>query len=188
MAMNQDAKEPGRSLAEAQVTGVLMDVIVSIPESGERLSPTPELRSAELIKKAATTTAGISGGAALVPGPLGLLTILPDMYAIWRLQARLVAGIAAVYGKTATLGKEQIMWCLFKHSAAHVAGDVEQHQRHHGRPVIQQPRRRPTWQTTEPLLQQAAARNNENEPFGREISRDIRSTSLTIRAWLGDRP
>mgnify|MGYP003596972531 CR=1 FL=1 len=72
MAMNQDAKEPGRSLAEAQVTGVLMDVIVSIPESGERLSPTPELRSAELIKKAATTTAGISGGAALVPGPLGL--------------------------------------------------------------------------------------------------------------------
>lgn len=35
-----------------------------------------------------------------MPGPLGLLTILPDMYAIWRVQAQLVADIAAVYGKT----------------------------------------------------------------------------------------
>jgi uncharacterized protein (DUF697 family) len=121
--MNKDSEEPGRSLAEAQVTGVLMDVIVSIPQSEERLSPTPEVRSTELIKKASTTTAGISGGAALVPGPLGLLTILPDMYAIWRVQAHLVADIAAVYGKTGTLGKEQMIWCLFKHSAAHVAGD-----------------------------------------------------------------
>ncbi len=121
--MNKDNKESGRPLAEAQVTGVLMDVIVSIPDSKEPLSSTPEARSAAIIKKACTTTAGISGGAALVPGPLGLLTILPDMYAIWRLQAHLVADIAAVYGKSGTLGKEQMIWCLFKHSAAHVAGD-----------------------------------------------------------------
>ena len=116
-------KGDSRSLALAQVTGVLMDVIVSIPQSEERLSPKPQDRSTELIKKASTTTASISGGAALVPGPLGLLTILPDMYAIWRVQAHLVADIAAVYGKTGTLGKEQMIWCLFKHSAAHVAGD-----------------------------------------------------------------
>ncbi len=121
--MNKASEKPARSLAEAQVTGMLMDVIVSIPQSEERLSPTPDVRSTELIKKASTTTAGISGGAALVPGPLGLLTILPDMYAIWRVQAQLVADIAAVYGKTGTLGKEQMIWCLFKHSAAHVAGD-----------------------------------------------------------------
>ena len=121
--MKKDSQEPDRSLAEAQVTGVLMDLIVLIPQSEERLSPTPDVRSAELIKKASTTTASISGGAALVPGPLGLLTILPDMYAIWRVQAHLVADIAAVYGKTGTLGKEQMIWCLFKHSAAHVAGD-----------------------------------------------------------------
>ena len=121
--MNKDAENPGSSVAEAQVTGVLMDVIVSIPRSEERLSATPDTRSTELIKKASTTTAGISGGAALVPGPLGLLTILPDMYAIWRVQARLVADIAAVYGKSGTLSKEQMVWCLFKHSAAHVAGD-----------------------------------------------------------------
>ena len=121
--MNKDTKEPGGLLAEAQVTGVLMDVIVSIPDSKEPHSTTPEARSAALIKKACTTTAGISGGAALVPGPLGLLTILPDMYAIWRLQSQLVADVAAVYGKSGTLGKEQMIWCLFKHSAAHVAGD-----------------------------------------------------------------
>jgi uncharacterized protein (DUF697 family) len=121
--MNKQSEGKGRSLVEAQVTGMLTDVIVSVPVSEERLSSTPKVRSAALIKKASTTTAGISGGAALVPGPLGLLTILPDMYAIWRVQAQLVADIAAVYGKTGTLGKEQLIWCLFKHSAVHVAGD-----------------------------------------------------------------
>ncbi|MBP9907485.1 MAG: hypothetical protein KBF66_18205 [Rhodoferax sp.] len=96
---------------------------MSIPQSTEPASPTPKVRATELINKACRTTAGISGGAALVPGPLGLLTILPDMYAIWRVQSQLVADIAAVHGKLGALTKEQMIWCLFKHSAAHVAGD-----------------------------------------------------------------
>lgn len=59
----------------------------------------------------------------MVPGPLGLLTLLPDMVAIWKVQAQLVADIAAVYGKTSTLGREQMVWCLFKHSISHLARD-----------------------------------------------------------------
>lgn len=106
-----------------QITGVLLNVVLSIPKSNEMALSTPEPRLTELINTACRTTAGISGGAALVPGPLGMLTLLPDMYAIWRVQSQLVADIAAVYGKTGTLGKEQMLWCLFKHSAAHVAGD-----------------------------------------------------------------
>ncbi len=121
--MKPDATLSGQSDVAAKVTGVLMDVVLSIPKSNEEALSTPEARTTELINKACRTTAGISGGAALVPGPLGLLTILPDMYAIWRVQSQLVADIAAVHGKSGTLTKEQMIWCLFKHSAAHVAGD-----------------------------------------------------------------
>jgi len=121
--MNGDATRTGQSQAAAQITGVLLDVILSIPKSQEQTSPAPEVRATELINKACRTTAGISGGAALVPGPIGLLTILPDMYAIWRVQSQLVADIAATHGKSGALTKEQMIWCLFKHSAAHVAGD-----------------------------------------------------------------
>jgi len=121
--MKPDATSSGQSDVAAKVTGVLMDVVLSIPKSNEEALSTPEARTTELINKACRTTAGISGGAALVPGPLGLLTILPDMYAIWRVQSQLVADIAAVHGKSGTLTKEQMIWCLFKHSAAHVAGD-----------------------------------------------------------------
>ena len=121
--MKSDAASSGQAQVKTQITGVLLDVVLSIPQSKEPASPIPDVRAAELIKKACRTTAGISGGAALVPGPLGLLTILPDMYAIWRVQSQLVADIAAVHGKLCALTQEQMLWCLFKHSAAHVAGD-----------------------------------------------------------------
>ena len=121
--MKSDAASSGQAQVKTQITGVLLDVVLSIPQSKEPASPTPDVRTTELINKASRTTAGISGGAALVPGPLGLLTILPDMYAIWRVQSQLVADIAAVHGKLGALTKEQMIWCLFKHSAAHVAGD-----------------------------------------------------------------
>lgn len=122
--MKHDASASSQAQVKTQITGVLLDVVLSIPQSKEAASPTPDVRATELINKACRTTAGISGGAALVPGPLGLLTILPDMYAIWRVQSQLVADIAAANGKLGALTKEQMIWCLFKHSAAHVAGDL----------------------------------------------------------------
>ena len=69
-------------------------------------------------------TAKISGLAAMAPGPLGLLTVLPDIVAMWRIQSQLVSDVAAVYGKTGSLSKEHLLWCLFKHSAAQTFRDV----------------------------------------------------------------
>ncbi len=60
----------------------------------------------------------------MAPGPWGLLTLLPDLIAVWKRQSQLVADIAAVYCKTATLGKEQMLYCLFRHTAAHAFRDV----------------------------------------------------------------
>lgn len=46
------------------------------------------------------------------------------LIAMWRIQSQLVSDIASVYGKTANLGKEHMLWCLFKHSAAQAFTDV----------------------------------------------------------------
>lgn len=46
------------------------------------------------------------------------------MYAIWRIQAQLVSDIAAVYGKTAHLTQEAMLYCLFRHVAAQAVRDL----------------------------------------------------------------
>jgi hypothetical protein len=53
-----------------------------------------------------------------------MLTILPDLVGVWRVQAQMVSDIAATFGKTATLTQEQMVFCLFKHSAAQLLRDV----------------------------------------------------------------
>ena len=62
-----------------------------------------------------------AGTLALPPGPLGWLTILPEMLAVWKIQSQMVADIAALYGQKSTLTEEQMVYCLFRHSAAQVA-------------------------------------------------------------------
>ncbi|MCW2314370.1 EcsC family protein [Rhodoferax antarcticus] len=99
-------------------------MVTVIPRSTEAKSAAPDTRAQELAEAACRTTAKISGLAALAPGPLGLLTVLADVIALWKIQSQLVADIAAVYGKTATLGKEQMLYCLFKHSASQTIRDV----------------------------------------------------------------
>lgn len=93
----------------------VIDLLGSIPSSNEALSNSPKARAEALAASAARRAAGISGGAALVPGPLGLLSLLPDLVGVWRVQAQLVADIAAVHGRTAALNTESMMFCLFRH-------------------------------------------------------------------------
>jgi hypothetical protein len=50
--------------------------------------------------------------------------MLPELFGVWRLQAQLVSDIAGVYGKTATLNREQMLYCLFRHVSAQVFRDV----------------------------------------------------------------
>jgi len=52
------------------------------------------------------------------------LTILPDLVAIWKIQAQLVSDIAASYGKTAALTRESMIYCLFKHGSAALVRDL----------------------------------------------------------------
>ena len=102
----------------ARISGAILGLVAVIPTSLEPKSDAPGDRASQLRETAARTTGKISGLAAMAPGPLGLLTLLPDLIAMWRIQSQLVADVAATYGKSGTLGKEQMLWCLFRHSAA----------------------------------------------------------------------
>jgi hypothetical protein len=102
----------------------LLELVSRIPESSEDRVADAATRARQLTTTAALKAATISGSLALPPGPLGLMTVLPDLYAVWRLQARLVSDIAAVYGQTAFLSRESMAWCLFRHAAAQAVRDV----------------------------------------------------------------
>ena len=103
---------------------VLFKVINEVPSSGEMQSSDALLRARKLTAEASFKAAAISGALALPTGPLGWLTILPDLSAIWRVQAKLVADIAAVFGKKGNLTQESIIYCLFRHAAAQAVRDL----------------------------------------------------------------
>lgn len=58
------------------------------------------------------------------PGVLGWLTLVPELVGVWRLQAQMVSDIAAVYGKSAYLGRDQMIYCLFKHVSVQLFRDL----------------------------------------------------------------
>lgn len=110
-----DGDEPSR-----RITGAIMRLLENIPASSELVSTNPEEAARRLTAKAALESAALSGTLAIPPGPLGLLTILPDLYGIWRIQARLVSDVAKVFGNEARPEPKEVLFCLFRHFSSHV--------------------------------------------------------------------
>jgi hypothetical protein len=122
MADSKDIDVP-RNLLE-KITKLLMGLLSEMPLSDEAHSRSPRERARKLALEASVEAAGVSGSLAIPPGPVGMLTVLPDLAVVWRIQRQLVADIASCYGKTAELGKEQMLYCLFKHAAGQIVRDV----------------------------------------------------------------
>jgi hypothetical protein len=114
-----DRDAPQRRVAQA-----ILDAISLIPSTQEAQSSTPETRAHAIQTTAALKAAAVSGSLALPPGPWGMLTVIPDLLTIWRIQAQMVADIAGAFGKQASLTREQLMYCLFKHAAAQAVRDL----------------------------------------------------------------
>jgi len=106
------------------ISEVVMGFVSDVPSSARKQAADPQRAAQALTRAAARKAAMTSGSLAMAPGPLGLLTVLPDLVAVWKLQSQLVSDIAAVYGRSATLSKEQMLYCLFKHSASQVVRDM----------------------------------------------------------------
>jgi hypothetical protein len=107
-----------------QLINILERVTSTVPSSPEAPQTTPATRAHELTMAAASNAGAVAGALALPPGPLGLITIVPDLVAVWNIQRQLVADIAACYGKSAELHRETMIYCLFRHAAAQVVRDL----------------------------------------------------------------
>ena len=84
----------------------------------------PDVEAERIAKAAARQAAVLSGSLALPPGPFGMVTVLPDLYLIWKTQRQMVSDIFALYGRSAELTRMHMLYCLFRHAASQVLRDV----------------------------------------------------------------
>jgi uncharacterized protein (DUF697 family) len=109
---------------DARLSDKVLALVNQPPEPTCEPVPRPADAAARAIDSAASKAALAAGTLALPPGPLGWATIAPEMLAVWHIQRQLVADIAALYGRSAELGPAQMMWCLFRHTAAQALRDL----------------------------------------------------------------
>ena len=107
-----------------RVGRAILEFAGRVPKSRARKSRAPLAVARNKANIAAAKAALAAGSLALPPGPIGWITILPEMVGVWKIQAQLVADIARIYGKSASLTREQMLYCLFRHSAAQAVRDL----------------------------------------------------------------
>jgi uncharacterized protein (DUF697 family) len=107
-----------------RLTRAVLDLAGAVPSTDEHASRSPDDRARAIASAAANKAALAAGTLALPPGPLGWLTIVPELAAIWRIQRQMVADIAGVYGVSADLTRSHMLYCLFRHAAAQAVRDI----------------------------------------------------------------
>ena len=123
MAASRNPVDKAKAAAQ-KIGDAVLNLISSVPVTTELESTTPAARARAIRRMASTKALAAAGTLALPPGPWGWFTILPELHAVWRIQAQMVADIAAVYGKSATLTREQVAYCLFRHTAAQALREI----------------------------------------------------------------
>lgn len=106
------------------VEGLIERILTRVPRS--TLSATTQALAATpgIVRSAAKRAALTSGALALPPGPLGLITVLPDLHFIWSIQRQMVADLFALHGLSVELTRTHMLYCLFRHAASQVVRDV----------------------------------------------------------------
>jgi hypothetical protein len=107
-----------------EVTGTLERILAEVPPSTAHAVDNPDAAAEAIARAAARRAAILSGSLALPPGPLGMLTVLPDLYLIWKVQRQMIADIFALHGRSAELTRSHMLYCLFRHFASQVVRDV----------------------------------------------------------------
>jgi len=106
------------------IVDAVEDLVARVPPSREKPADAPAAAAKAIARKAASRAAALSGALALPPGVLGMLTVLPDLVAIWRIQAQMVSDVAGLYGKEVELTRTHMLYCLFRHASSQLARDV----------------------------------------------------------------
>jgi hypothetical protein len=107
-----------------QMADAILELVVQVPASDEPTQQHPAESAHAIARATARKASLLAGSLSLPPGWLGWVTVLPEMVGVWRLQAQMVADIAAVYGQHHTLGREHLLYCLFKQLSAQLFRDI----------------------------------------------------------------
>lgn len=107
-----------------EIVKYLLMLVSEVPESDLEQADDPEREAKVLINKAAAKAAVTSGAMSIPPGPMGMLTILPDLYLVWKIQSKMIGDVAALYGQSAKMTREQMLYCLFRHAAMSATRDL----------------------------------------------------------------
>lgn len=102
----------------------VLDALGEMPRSHRHGSHQPGPDS-QRVARIAAGKAGLAAGTLALPlGPLGWLTLLPEMAAVWKIQAQMVADIAALHGRRQPLTQEELLYCLFRHATGQLLRDL----------------------------------------------------------------
>ena len=115
---------PSKSDVRQKVGDAILDLVLRVPPTAERALDQPQARAQAIGRAAARQASMLASTMALPPGFFGWLTVLPELVGVWKLQSQMVADIAGVYGKSASMDREQMVYCMFKHVSAQLFRDV----------------------------------------------------------------
>ena len=115
---------PSQNDVRQKVGDAILDLVLRVPPTAERALYQPEARAQAIGRAAARQASMLASTMALPPGFFGWLTVLPELVGVWKLQSQMVADIAGVYGKSASMDREQMVYCMFKHVSAQLFRDV----------------------------------------------------------------
>jgi uncharacterized protein (DUF697 family) len=107
-----------------QLANAILELVMKIPPSTEAAQEHPTQRAQTLARTAARQASLLAGSLSLPVGVWGWVTVLPEMVGVWKLQAQMVADIAAVYGQHHRLRREHLLYCLFKQLSAQLFRDL----------------------------------------------------------------
>ncbi len=116
--------KPDDDTATDRLAPLVLAAVGEIPNARTRRVHDPDAAAQELARKAALKAALVAGALALPTGPLGWLTLLPELRSVWRIQVQLVSDIAALYGRKTALDEAKVLYCLFRHNGVRALQDL----------------------------------------------------------------
>jgi|GEM_PF-7044606 hypothetical protein len=124
---SSDAYAAMQQKLAASIDGAFESVI----ESKRKSLPTAESAMSTdvdyIIKKCAMENAAIAGGSSLIPGPWGMVAVVPEIALVIRNQISMVYDIGAANGKAAQINKELLAAIVLSAMSNGVAGLMVMH-------------------------------------------------------------
>jgi hypothetical protein len=111
-------------MEERVLLRAIFRTLIEIPDSHEPEADDPHAASDKIIKRSCKKAGLLSASLSLPTGPLGLITLLPDLTGVWRIQSQMVLDIASAYGEPKRLSREEMLFFLFRHSVSHLVGEI----------------------------------------------------------------